>query len=291
MPVFNDVRFIRQALDSLLDQSFRDFELIISDDQSTDGSEQVCQEYAARDPRIRYFRQPKNIGIQRNMEFLLHQSRGEFFMWAADDDRWDKNFISILLAALQKDQSLALAFCPYKCIDEQNKVIIGIKKRAVDFSGKKRFTRLVKFCYFYDDGCGYGLFRKNLIKEVHYPVWWGINRGTALNNIYPPIFYFLSAGQFKLVDTPSLWFNRIKRKSNHQTPFSGKVIFKYPAYLLRKINVLYESIISVYRGSRSIFLVLSVVPFVFGRFVFDCFLPVYWHFFPVRYSSSSEMVG
>ena len=102
MPVYNDAKFISQALNSLLNQSYQNIELIISDDGSTDGSDLICHNYACKDPRIHYIRQPINLGIQKNMEFVLKEAKGEFFMWAGDDDLWEKEFISELLTPLQE---------------------------------------------------------------------------------------------------------------------------------------------------------------------------------------------
>jgi glycosyltransferase involved in cell wall biosynthesis len=83
MPVYNGEKYIREALDSLLAQTFTDFELIISDNASTDSTSNICKEYAIRDSRIRYIRQHKNIGAIANFKFLLEQASGDFFMWAA----------------------------------------------------------------------------------------------------------------------------------------------------------------------------------------------------------------
>ena len=86
MPVFNGDKFIREALDSLLAQTFTDFELIISDNASTDRTEAICREYAERDKRIRYVRQAENLGPAANFRFVLDEAVGEYFMWAAADD-------------------------------------------------------------------------------------------------------------------------------------------------------------------------------------------------------------
>lgn len=86
MPVFNGEKYIRESLDSLLGQTFTDFELLISDNASTDGTETICREYAGRDSRIRYIRQERNLGIAANFEFVLKESRGQYFTWAASDD-------------------------------------------------------------------------------------------------------------------------------------------------------------------------------------------------------------
>jgi len=86
MPVYNGEAYIREALDSLLGQTFIDFELIISDNASTDGTEIICRGYASGDSRIRYVRQDRNVGAVGNFEFVLNEARGEYFMWAAHDD-------------------------------------------------------------------------------------------------------------------------------------------------------------------------------------------------------------
>ncbi len=86
MPVFNGEKYIKEALDSLLSQNLIDFEVIISDNSSSDGTQNICEEYAARDSRIRYSRQDKNIGVIRNFRYVLDRSEAEYFMWLAYDD-------------------------------------------------------------------------------------------------------------------------------------------------------------------------------------------------------------
>lgn len=86
MPVYNGADVIEQAIESVLSQSFRDFELIISDNASTDRTEEICRRYAAEDPRVCYVRQPQNIGAEKNFLFVIESARATFFMWAAADD-------------------------------------------------------------------------------------------------------------------------------------------------------------------------------------------------------------
>jgi glycosyltransferase involved in cell wall biosynthesis len=93
MPVYNGAQYIREALDSLLAQTFTDFELIISDNASTDNTQAICEEYARRDSRIRYVRQSENIGATSNFSFVLNQARSDLFMWAAHDDLWAPDFL------------------------------------------------------------------------------------------------------------------------------------------------------------------------------------------------------
>jgi len=102
MPVYNGEKFIRQSLDSLLNQTLTDLELIISDNASNDSTPSICEEYLKKDKRIRYFRQEKNMGPLWNYNFVLEQAKCDFFMWAAVDDLWESEFVeknvSILLS-------------------------------------------------------------------------------------------------------------------------------------------------------------------------------------------------
>lgn len=86
VPVYNGENYLAEALDSLLAQTFTDFEIIISDNASTDGTADICRTYMARDQRIRYVRQPTNLGAARNYNLLIDMAQGEYFKWAAHDD-------------------------------------------------------------------------------------------------------------------------------------------------------------------------------------------------------------
>ena len=100
LPVFNGEQYIQQALDALLAQSYDNFELNISDNASTDGTEEICRLYAAKDHRIHYYRQPRNVGSMGNWRRVLELASGEYFMWAAHDDCWSMEYIETLLECL-----------------------------------------------------------------------------------------------------------------------------------------------------------------------------------------------
>src|SRR3989344_154015 len=95
-PVYNGAGKMRPALDSLLNQTNRTIELIISDNASTDDTQKVCEEYAARDSRVRYFRQTHDLTQVPNIEFVMQNARGEYFVLGADDDWWDPRFVEKL---------------------------------------------------------------------------------------------------------------------------------------------------------------------------------------------------
>lgn len=97
LPVYNGEAFIDLTLDSILSQSFEDFELIISDNASTDTTEKICREYAAKDKRVKYIRQKENLGGVYNFKYVLDKSVGKYFMWiAADDLLGNKEYLNII---------------------------------------------------------------------------------------------------------------------------------------------------------------------------------------------------
>ena len=101
LPVYNGAATVGRAISALRDQTFPDFELIISDNCSTDGTLEVCEAAARSDARVRIVRQPENRGAIANFEAVLREARGDFFMFAAADDRVEPHFIEETLAALE----------------------------------------------------------------------------------------------------------------------------------------------------------------------------------------------
>lgn len=127
LPVFNGDRFLSQAIDSILAQSFTDFELVISDNGSTDETPDICRRYMAADPRIRYFRLDQNMGAAFNYNRVFGLSRGTYFRWAAHDDIISPYFLQMCLDAF-KDHTqdvapTAIVYPRSNWVDETGKVI------------------------------------------------------------------------------------------------------------------------------------------------------------------------
>ena len=116
--VYNGEPFLRETLDSLLSQTFRDFELIISDNASTDDTQRICETYAASDSRIRYYRSEKNMGAGWNIRRVFSLATGKYFKWAACDDLYDPAFLSSCIAALERDNTFVVAHARTRVIDE-----------------------------------------------------------------------------------------------------------------------------------------------------------------------------
>ena len=109
LPVYNGENYLRHALESLTGQTLSELEIVISDNASTDGTEAICREFASRDPRVRYFRQPCNIGAGPNYNAVFHASRGRYFKWAAHDDYLDPEAMAVCAAALDADAETVLS--------------------------------------------------------------------------------------------------------------------------------------------------------------------------------------
>lgn len=113
LPVYNGAPLIKEAIDSLLCQSYKNFELIISDNNSTDDTEQLCRSYASSDSRIRYVRQPNNSGGFSNFQWVLNEAKGIYFMWACHDDLWSQDYLAEMVSILH-DESISYVFPKFK---------------------------------------------------------------------------------------------------------------------------------------------------------------------------------
>src|SRR5450755_1644977 len=117
--VYNGEPFLRETLDSILSQTFRDFELIISDNASTDGTQQICEAYGASDSRIRYYRSETNKGAGWNIRRVFSLATGKYFKQAACDDLYDPAFLAECIAVLERDDTCVLAHARTRVIDER----------------------------------------------------------------------------------------------------------------------------------------------------------------------------
>lgn len=123
LPVYNGENFLAEALDALLAQTFTDFELIVSDNASTDGTADICRSYAARDQRIRYVRQPHNIGGQPNQAAVAELARGQYYKLAAHDDLYSPLLLERCVAVLDARPDVVLCHGDMAFIDEAGEVI------------------------------------------------------------------------------------------------------------------------------------------------------------------------
>jgi glycosyltransferase involved in cell wall biosynthesis len=170
MPVYNGEKFIQGALDSLLDQTFIDFELIISDNASTDATRQICLAYAAKDERIRYYRNDVRIQPISNFNLVLNYASGQYFMWAAHDDRWSASFVECLVRSLDNNPQAVLAFCRFVNIDDEGHQTQTFKENWADVFSRSKFWQFAFMTLSDELGTQkanhiYGLMRRNALLE------------------------------------------------------------------------------------------------------------------------------
>lgn len=144
LPVHNGARFLATSIDSVLAQTFTDFELIISDNASTDETEAICRAYAARDPRIRYFRQPDNVGAARNWNIVVELARGEFFKWASANDYCVPQTLEQCLEVMRAEPEVVLCYGKTQLIDDAGNLlrVYPHDLEVLDARPSTRFRRL-----------------------------------------------------------------------------------------------------------------------------------------------------
>ena len=166
LPVYNGEAFLAQSLESLLGQTYEDFDLLISDNASTDGTAEICQRYARQDHRIRYIRQPVNIGLIPNENFVIRQATGELFKLAAHDDLYGRDLLKRCIEALDSHPEVVAAHCWEARIDSKDNLV-----RALDYPVKADQSRAPdRFRSMLFDGWDdytYGVMRTTVLRATH----------------------------------------------------------------------------------------------------------------------------
>lgn len=166
LPVFNGENYLREALDSILSQTYTDFELIIIDNASTDQTQQICQKYSAKDNRIRYYRNKQNIGAMKNFNNVFRLSSGEYFKWIAHDDVYSPTFLAECVDVLDRNPSVVVAHSKTACINKNSKVI-GAYHYSLKISSQKPHERFGHLLNVYSPAWAiFGLMRSSALKKT-----------------------------------------------------------------------------------------------------------------------------
>ncbi len=200
MPVYNGANYLREALDSILAQTFEDFELVISDNASRDDTQNICRAYAARDKRIRYYRNSENIGGAANFNRVVELARGKYFRWACHDDVLEPECIEACIQVLEEDPLVILSYPLTIVIDEHGEPVPNPKHlRSLHLRSSEPHERLKGFFeqFKYGGKCDilFGVIRTDVLRR------------TALIGSYPSSDRILLAelalhGQFHEVQLP-----------------------------------------------------------------------------------------
>ena len=143
MPVYNGAKTLKKAINSILAQTFQDFELIISDNASNDETETICQKFASKDPRIHYIRQIKNIGAHANFNFLISKATEKYFMWAAADDWRSPDFLEVNISALESNVNFVASTSP-NCFEGEEDKNHSYINFSLTGTLKERFIKFIQ---------------------------------------------------------------------------------------------------------------------------------------------------
>jgi len=139
LAIYNGEKFVRDKLENILSQTFSNFEIIISDNASTDKTQEICNEFLKNDKRIQYFRQKTNIGGIQNFIFVISKAKTEYFVVTSADDKWDKNFLSKNIQVLEENNSIVGSIGKIEFFPTKFDVY---KSQPEDIMFKKYYNRL-----------------------------------------------------------------------------------------------------------------------------------------------------
>lgn len=144
LPVYNGSDYLRETLDSVKAQTFQDYELIVSDNDSDDDTALIVQEFAASDSRIQYFRHAPNIGAHKNYNSILPRCRTEYFKWLAHDDLLAPEFLQACVDALDQHPDAVLAFAATDKIDGSGNKVGELVSKST-YQGDSAYSRLREY--------------------------------------------------------------------------------------------------------------------------------------------------
>jgi glycosyltransferase involved in cell wall biosynthesis len=165
LPVYNEEKFIASTIESILAQTYVHFELIISDNSSTDKTSFICQDYVTQDPRVKHFQQETNVGAVANAQYVVNIANGHYFVWVSGHDIWHPEFLEKSLNVMEKDEEVVLCHPQGVWIDVDNNEIGNIG-RPIETRGLNRLERFQIALWGMGYGSTiYGLIRTKALKE------------------------------------------------------------------------------------------------------------------------------
>lgn len=199
MPIYNRPIEMKRALDSILSQTYTNFELIISNDNSPNPEiDIIARNYSDVDNRIKYFKQEKSLKTVDNYSFVLKKASGKYFMWLADDDWIDSNFIQDCLEFLENNDDYSI--CEGKCIYQDNGVILHSNSSKSSFSNSSWYRIINYFFSVSLNGYMYGLIRKSCLDKIEFENEIGFDWQIAGSLFYQ--------GKVKVLDTTAHYITK-----------------------------------------------------------------------------------
>ncbi len=174
VPVYNGMLHLRVAIESLLRQTYPHIEILISDNASTDGTGQYCRALAEVHPHVHYARNASNVGPAENFRLVMSRARGQYFMWAAHDDKWSEQFVGRLVEELATRPEAVLATPAVLHIGEDGTLCCEPPDRPAP--GSSPHENLERLYHDHAASWIYGLWqtdwlRRHFAEYQHLPYW------------------------------------------------------------------------------------------------------------------------
>jgi glycosyltransferase involved in cell wall biosynthesis len=267
MPVYNEEKFIEQAIVSILNQDYQNFELIISDNASTDKTKEICLKYSKIDSRIRFYSQDSTTDSTTNFNYVASIATGDFFMWASGHDTRDTQFISRCLTTFEKSNSIVLCYSDAIWIDSKGDNI-SIEQSNLDTVGMDRIKRIKKV--FWNLGYAYpiyGLFRKDTLNTV-----------LPYQKVLAPDVLLLNElsamGEFARIPEPLFFIRKLSDYGDWHSYFQKSLNINVNRK--KAISLFFEFIIKNYRGVKKHAQSPKENLMIMKIFLFDSFLKYHW---------------
>jgi len=190
LPTYNGERFLRRALDSILDQTFERWELIIVNDASTDSTQEIINNYQSKDPRIRCVRNARNEKLPASLNIGFSHASGGFLTWTSDDNYYDPEAFAKMLGVLESNRDIGLVYADMAIVSEDEKII---RSKARNYIGKLYSGCCVGACFMYraDLHDRFGTYDTSLFCAEDYEFWLRLwTGGVRFHHLKKMLYYY-----------------------------------------------------------------------------------------------------
>jgi glycosyltransferase involved in cell wall biosynthesis len=169
VPVFNEARFLEQTLNSIAAQDHADFAVVVSDNSSTDSTQEICLKFVERDPRFRFVRHSRNIGAAANFEFVFQATSSPFFAWIGGHDVLHPSYLGRHLEHLRSNGKLGNSYTFFRFIDAQGQIVRWGCSEGIHPPRGRVAAYLLSIAVGWELGPIHGVFRRTAMAGIRFP--------------------------------------------------------------------------------------------------------------------------
>ena len=243
IPVYNGARFLDEAIESFLNQTFEDFELIISDNASTDATREICEYFVKRDERVRYYRNSKNLGAAKNYNLVFKLSTGEYIKWAAHDDYCAPTYLEKCVRILDTIPAVVICHTKTIYINEHGQEYTN-RDDQLDFRSLKPSERYKGYFYRPYKRCNaiFGLIRRQVLEKTSLiGAFYGSDQVLLAELTLRGLIYRIPEPLFYRRDHPAQvgkWGNKRDQEAWFDPRRRDKITFPYWKLLIEHIRTI-----------------------------------------------------